>query len=453
MAVRRFERRRLIIGACACCAAGVVDSLRLVASGETVAATPYRPIHLKLDAAAEAIESKMIGWRREIHQNPELGNQETRTSALVARHLHALDYEVREHVAVTGVVGLLAGEPGPVIALRADMDALPVVEPEGLPFASRARAIWDGQDVGVMHACGHDCHTAILMAAAEVLAAHRDQIRGTIKLLFQPAEENLARGEIGGARRMIAEGAFNDPKPGAVFGLHVTSGLPTGVIGYRSGPFMASSDEFRILVSGRQTHGAFPWKGVDPIVVAAQIVSALQSIESRQVDVTEPSVLTVGTIHGGNRANIIPDQVVMTGTLRAMSEDRRDFMKRRVDEIATTIAGAMDAHAKIDWMPNGYPAVVNDPDLTARMAPSLARVATNKGLRLWPPRMASEDFSYFAQAAPGMFFYIGITPPDQDPAHAPPNHSPLFKVDEAGLLSGLRSVLHVTADYTKSGPI
>jgi amidohydrolase len=214
---------------------------------------------------------------------------------------------------------------------------------------------------------------------------------------------------------------------------------------------MASSDEFRIMVSGRQTHAAFPWGGVDPIVVAAQIVSALQSIESRQVDVTEPSVLTVGTIHGGNRANIIPDQVLMSGTLRTMSEDRRSFMKQRVDEIATTIAAGMEARAKVDWMPNGYPVVVNDPDLTARMAPSLARLATR--LVLLPPVMASEDFSYFAQAAPGMFFYVGITPPDQNPAHAPVNHSPLFKVDEAGLVTGLRSLLHVVADYTNSGPI
>jgi amidohydrolase len=440
-----------MVGACACCAAGAVDSLRFVASAEPIAATPARPIHLQLDAAARAIESKMIGWRRDIHQNPELGNRETRTSALVVRHLRALGYEVREQVAVTGVVGVLTGQPGPVVALRADMDALPVVEPEGLPFASRARDTWGGEEVGVMHACGHDCHTAILMAVAEVLAAHRDQIRGTIKLVFQPAEENLPGGEIGGARRMIAEGAFADPKPDAVFGLHVISALPTGAIGYRPGRSMASSDEFRIMVSGRQTHAAFPWGGVDPIVVAAQIVSALQSIESRQVDVTEPSVLTVGTIHGGNRANIIPDQVLMSGTLRTMSEDRRSFMKRRVDEIATTIAGGMDARAKVDWMPNGYPVVVNDPDLTARMAASLARLTPR--LLLVPPVMASEDFSYFAQAAPGLFFYIGITPPDQNPAHAPVNHSPLFKVDEAGLLTGLRSLLHVVADYTNSGPI
>jgi amidohydrolase len=339
-------------------------------------------------------------------------------------------------------VAVLRAGPGPVVALRADMDALPVVEPEGLPFASRARATWDGQEVGVMHACGHDCHTAIVMAVAELLVANRALIHGTIKLLFQPAEENLARGEIGGARRMIAEGAFDDPKPDAVFGLHVVSSLPTGVIGYRPGRTMASSDEFRILVSGRQTHAAYPWKGVDPIVVGAQIVSTLQSIESRQVDVIEPSVLTVGTIHGGNRANIIPDEVVMTGTLRTMSEDRRGFMRRRVEEIATTIAGAMDARARVDWMPNGYPVLVNDPDLTARMAPSLARVATSDRLRLSPPRMGADDFSYFAQAAAGLFFYIGVTPPDQDPARAPANHSPLFKVDEAGLLTGLRGLLH-----------
>ena len=418
-----------------------------------IMAAPTRPIHAQLDAAAAAIEDRMIGWRRDIHQNPELGNQEVRTSALVVGHLRALGYEVREKVAVTGVVAVLRGDAGagPVVALRADMDALPVVEPPGLPFVSHVRATWDGQDVGAMHACGHDCHTAILMAVAEVLAAHKDQLRGVVKLLFQPAEENLARGEIGGARRMLAEGAFDNPKPDAVFGLHVVPALPTGVIAYRPGLSQASSDEFRITVSGRQTHAAFPWAGVDPIVAASQIVSALQSIESRQVNVDEPSVLSVGTFHGGLRANIIPDQVVMTGTLRTMSEDRRQFMKRRVSELTESVARGMDATAKVDWLPNGYPVLSNDADLTERVTPTLARVAGPGRLRLGPAIMATEDFAFFAQAVPGVFFRIGITPPDQDPAHAAPNHSPLFKVDEAGLLPGMRAMLHLVADYTGSG--
>ncbi len=446
-----LHRRSLIAAACACCTATMFKSIRVAAAD--VAAAPSRPIHAQLDTAAQAIQSKMLGWRRDIHQNPELGNQENRTSRLVAQHLRALGYEVREKIAVTGIVAVLRGGagPGPIVAIRADMDALPVEEPAGLPFVSRARATWNNEDVPVMHACGHDCHTAILMAVAEILAAHRNQLRGTVKLLFQPAEENLPRGEIGGARRMIAEGAFADPKPEVVFGLHVVSAVPTGIIAYRPGPALASSDEFRIVVSGRQTHAGFPWAGVDPIVAASQIVSTLQTIESRQVNVSEPSVLTVGTFNGGNRANIIPDQVVMTGTLRVMSEDRREFMKRRVQEIAEGVAGSMSAGATVEWLPNGYPITVNNPDLTARMVPSLARVVGPDRVRLGPPVMATEDFSFFAQEAPGLFFLVGITPADQDPRQAAPNHSPLFKVDEAGLVLGLRGMLHVVADYTGSG--
>ncbi|MBV8914903.1 MAG: amidohydrolase [Acetobacteraceae bacterium] len=395
----------------------------------------------------------MLTWRRDIHQHPELGNQEVRTSTMVAQHLRALGYEVRDKVAVTGIVAVLrgGGGPGPVVALRADMDALPVKEPEGLPFISHATTQWDGQDTPVMHACGHDCHTAILMALAEILAAHKDQLRGTVKLLFQPAEENLPEGEIGGARRMLAEGAFADPKPEVVFGLHVISALNTGTIAYHPGAAHASSDEFRIEVAGRQTHAAFPWAGLDPIVVASEIVTALQSIQSRQVDVSEPSVLSVATFHAGNRANIIPNQVVMTGTLRTMSQERREFMKRRVEEITRDIANGMGTEAKVNWLPNGYPITVNNPALTEQMVPTLARVAGPDRVRLGPPVMATEDFSYFAQQAPGLFFWVGITPPDQDARRAAPNHSPLFKVDEMGLLLGLRGMLHLVADYTGSG--
>lgn len=332
------------------------------------------------------------------------------------------------------------------------MDALPVTEPPGLSFASVAKANWVGEDVGVMHACGHDCHTAILMAVAEILAAHRDELRGSVTLIFQPAEENLPQGEIGGARRMLAEGAF-EPKPDAVFGLHVISALQTGVFAYHPGISQASSDEFKITVTGRQTHAAFPWAGVDPIAVGAEIVSVLQTIESRQVNVAEPSVLTVATFHGGNRSNIIPDHIVMSGTLRAMSEERRQFIKRRTNEIAESIAHGMDASAIVEWFPNGYPNVVNDPSLAAEMAPTLARIVGSDRLRLWPPLMACDDVAYFAQAAPTLFFWIGITPPENDPTHAAPNHSPSWKVDESGLLPGVRSLLHLVADYTRSGPI
>ena len=437
--------RRGLLVACAFCL--VASSIGLRAA--PVHASPASsPLHGQLDAAAASIEARMIAWRRDIHQNPELGNQETRTAALVADHLRRLGYDVRERVGGTGVVAVLRGAagPGPVVALRADMDALPVAEPQSTPFASRVRATWDGAEVPVMHACGHDCHTAILMAAAEVLAAHRGALRGAVKLIFQPAEEGLPRGEIGGARRMIDEGAFADPKPDMVFGLHVVSALPTGTLAYRPGAALASSDEFRIVVSGRQTHAAFPWAGVDPIVVAAQIVSALQTIESRQVNISEPSVLSVATVNGGNRANIIPDRVTMTGTLRTMSEERRVFMKRRVQEIIQSIAAGMDAAAQLEWLPNGYAITVNNPDLTARMLPSLQRVAGADQVRLGPPIMATEDFSFFAEQAPGLFFLVGVTPRDQDPGHAAPNHSPRFTVDESGLLVGLRALLHLVAD-------
>ena len=448
-----IDRRKLLGSVCACGFATLLDlELTCFAAADTVAA-PARAIHANLDADAQVIESKMVAWRRDIHQNPELGNREVRTASLVAQHLRQLGYEVREKVAVTGVVATLVGGggPGPVVALRADMDALPVTEPQGLPFASTARANWGGEDVGVMHACGHDCHVAIMMAVAEILAAHRGELRGTVKLIFQPAEENLPNGEIGGARRMLAEGAFDDPKPDAMFGLHVLSILPAGVLGYRAGVTLASTDEFRITVTGRQTHAAFPWSGVDPIAVGAQIVSALQTIESRQVNVAEPSVLSVATFHGGNRANIIPNQVVMGGTLRTMSEDRRQYMRRRTQELAESVARGMDANATVEWLPNGYANTINDPALTARMVPSLARVVGAEHVRVTPPLMAADDVAYFAQSTPTLFFWAGITRPDQDIARAAPNHSPLWRVDEAGMLPGLRSLLHLVADYTGSG--
>ena len=480
----RLHVRHGLVAACLCCAAGLFgdaprelstiasnvtpprlsrsvapdpafDSLGIGTAGllaMAMASATARPLHARLDAAAQAIEPKMIGWRRDFHENPELGNQEVRTAGVVARHLRALGYDVRENVAVTGVVATLRGGagPGPVVALRADMDALPVAEEVDLPFASRARAIWDGVDVPVMHACGHDAHTAILMAAAEVFAGMRDELRGTIKLLFQPAEENLPNGEIGGARRMIAEGAFADPKPDVVFGLHLVTFLPAGTLGYCLGPSHASADTFHITVRGRQTHGAMPWRGVDPIVIGAQVVSALQTIQSRQLDVNDPSVLTIGTFHAGLRANIIPERAEMTGTLRTYDDDRRAYMQRRVIEIAENVARGMDGTAEVHWEPNGYPVTSNDPALTERMVPSLARVAGAARLQLSQRSMAAEDFSYFAREAPALFFWVGVTPPGDDPRTAPTNHSPRFYVDETGLLPGLRGTLHLVADFTGS---
>lgn len=449
-AVAPSATRRGFLAACACCMTGTLMP-RFAAAH--VAPGAASALHRRLDEAAAAIESRMIGWRRDIHANPELGNQETRTAGLVAAHLRRLGYDVREGVGATGLVAALRGGagPGPVVALRADMDALPVQEPEGLPFASRRRATWDGAEVPVMHACGHDCHVAILMAAAEVLVQHRAELRGTAVLLFQPAEEGLPGGEIGGARRMLAEGAFDMPKPDMVFGLHVLTSMTTGQIAYRPGPAHASSDTFRIVVRGRQAHGAMPWDGVDPVVIAGQIVSALQTIQSRQVDVNDPSVLTIGTIHGGSRHNIVPDRVEMSGTLRTYDEGRRAFMQRRVTALAESVARGMDGMAEVVWEPGGYATLVNDPALAERMAPSLARVTGRDGLRINPRHTASEDFAFLAQRAPGLFFWIGVTPPGQDPARAAPNHSPRFTVDEAGLLVGLRAMLHLVADATGSG--
>jgi amidohydrolase len=401
-----------------------------------------------VEAATAAIESKVIEWRRDIHQHPELGNQETRTAGLVAEHLRGLGYDVREGVAATGVVAVLeGGKPGPVVALRADMDALPVTEEVDVPFASTVRTTWNGEEVGVMHACGHDGHTAILMGVAEVLAGMRDALPGTVKLIFQPAEEGLPGGEIGGAKRMLAEGAFADPRPEVVFGLHLMAGAPTGQIGYREGPILASSDTFHMTVRGTQSHGAMPWKGVDPIVIGSQIVLGFQTIVSRQADLSkEPAVLTVGTFKAGTRHNIIPELAEMSGTLRTYDEEMRAFIIERMRATASLIAQAGQGSAELVFEPDGYAATVNDPALTARMAASLEKVpgATPKVV---PKATPSEDFSFLAQEVPGMFIFIGATPPDTDMATAAPNHSPHFFVDEASLLVGMRALVNLTLDY------
>ncbi|WP_424813709.1 amidohydrolase [Roseococcus sp. YIM B11640] len=440
--------RRALLG-CGCC----LLPAGFIRSAGAVPAAPSSALHARLDAAALDVEARMIQWRRDIHQNPELGNQEYRTAALVAAHLRGLGYQLREGVAVTGIVAHLRGEagPGPAVALRADMDALPVREEVDLPFRSRATARWNGEEVPVMHACGHDCHVAILMAVAEVLARHRSELRGTFKLIFQPAEENLPNGEVGGARRMLDEGAFEDPKPDAAFGLHVTSALRAGELGWRAGPLMASSDAVQITIHGRQTHGALPWTGIDPVVVGAQIITALQTIQSRQVDVREASVLTIGQFHGGNRSNIIPESAYMTGTLRTYGEPRRQFMMRRTKEIAEGVGQALGASVEVSWSANGYPATINDTPLAERMAASLARVCGQEKLRASQPSLSSEDFSFFARAVPGFFFHVGTTDPAANARFAAPNHSPRFRVDESGLLYGLRGMLHLAADFTGSG--
>jgi amidohydrolase len=406
----------------------------------------------QIDTAAAAIESRVIAWRRDLHQHPELGNREFRTADIVRAHLQQLEFdEVRTQVAHTGVVGLLRGGlPGPTVALRADMDALPVTEEVDVPFASKVRAQWNGEDVGVMHACGHDCHTAILMGVAEVLAGMRAQLRGNVKFIFQPAEEQPPEGEEGGAKMMIAQGALENPVPQAIFGLHVTSRLPVGIVGYRPGPTMASSDKLKITVHGKQTHGAAPWLGVDPIVTAAQVIMGLQTVISRGVDIArEPAVVTIGTIKGGVRENIIPDTVEMRGTIRAFDEEMRDEIHERVTTLAESVARGSRATCTVCIAKN-YPVTINDPVLTEAMVPTLQRVAGADRLLLVPKVTGAEDFSFFQRILPGLFFFVGVTPPEISPAKAYSNHSPRFFADERGLVIGVRALAHLTCDYLES---
>ncbi len=412
---------------------------------------PVKPAALDaaIAAAADRIEEKVIAWRRDFHAHPELGNREVRTAAIVAKHLRALGLdEVREKVAVTGVLGILKGAlPGPVVALRADMDGLPVKEEVDLPFASRVTAEWNGQSCGVMHACGHDAHVAILMGVAEILAGMRAQLAGTVVFVFQPAEEMPPVGEEGGAELMVKEGALANPKVDAIFGLHVTAIQNTGRIGYRSGPLMASADPFRVFIRGTQTHGAQPWRGVDPIVIGSQVVMGLQTIVSRSMNITkEPSVVTIGSFQGGNRSNIIPDEVKLEGTVRAFDEDQRGQIQSHVRRITEMIAaaGGGKAHVHFD---RGYPVTVNHPGLTEWSVPTLERVAGEKNVVVVDKVCGAEDFAFFQQVVPGFFFFVGCTPPELDAQKVPPNHSPRFSVDEDCLKLGLRALSTLAVDW------
>jgi amidohydrolase len=401
---------------------------------------------------ASQIESKLIAWRRDIHQHPELGEQETRTSGLVAEHLVNLGLEVKTGVGRTGVIAILkGGRPGPVVALRADMDALPVKEPEGLPFASKAKGTYLGREVDVMHACGHDAHTAILMATAEMLTAMKDRLPGTVKFIFQPAEEGPSlypafTGKIWGARAMIKEGALQDPKPDAVFGLHVSSGLPSGRIGYRAGAAMASADELRIKVIGQGGHAGYPWRAIDPVTTAAQIVLGVQTVVSRRTDLMKsPTVVSVSTINGGSRWNIVPDTVDMTGTIRTYDAGVRAGVHRDIRQITENIAASANAKAEVEII-ELYDPLVNNDRVTARMVPVLERAADGDAI-LNERLGASEDFSFFLNEIPGLFFQVGIVPRDRDLSTAAPNHSPNFFIDEKALIVGVRALAMVTVDY------
>ena len=402
----------------------------------------------RIDTAAAHLEASVIACRRDIHQHPELGNREVRTSKLVVDKLKSLGIEVKTPIAHTGVVGILRGsKPGRVVALRADMDALPVVEQVDLPFKSTVRTQYNGQDVGVMHACGHDAHVAILLGVAEVLSGIRSELPGTVVFLFQPAEEGAPEGEEGGAALMVKEGALDNPKVDAVFGLHVTSRYPVQTISYRSGAELAAVDSFKIVVHGKQTHGAYPWLGVDPIVVASQIVLGLQTIASRQVDVSlAPSIVTVGAIKGGVRNNIIPDTVEMLGTIRSLDAKMRDDIHARIERTAKDIAQAGGATADVT-ITTGYPITYNDPTLTQKMVPTLERVAGVKNVSVVNPTLGAEDFSFYQEKVPGLFFWLGTRPANQTAEEAASNHSPLFYVDESGLALGVRAMSHVAVDY------
>ncbi|MEM7018436.1 MAG: amidohydrolase, partial [Pseudomonadota bacterium] len=388
----------------------------------------------KLEKHTSDVEKQVIAWRRDVHQNPELGNREFRTAKLVAEHLISLGMEVKTGIAHTGVVGFLkGGKPGPLVALRADMDALPVTEKVDLPFASKAKTMYRGQEVGVMHACGHDSHVAILMGVAKIMAEMKDGLAGDVMFIFQPAEEGAPEGEEGGAELMVKEGIFKDRKPDAIFGLHVSSGIPAGVIGYRAGPAMAASDSFRITVRGRQTHVARPWNGVDPIVVTSQIVMGLQTIVSRQTDITAvPSIVSVGSMHAGVRSNIIPDSAELWGTIRTYDDDIQKSIHDRIRQTATSIAESAGATADVE-ISIGYPVTHNNEALTAQMLPTLQNVAGEGRLIELPLITGAEDFSFFQREVPGLFIFLGVTPPDQDISKAASNHSPYFFIDESAL--------------------
>ncbi len=401
---------------------------------------------------AAAVQPQVVAWRRDLHQNPELGNAEHRTAGIVAAHLRDLGMEVRTGVAQTGVVGVLRGaRPGPTVALRADMDALPVREATGLPFASTATGTYLGETVPVAHACGHDSHVAMLMGAAQILAGLRDQLAGTIVFVFQPAEEGSPPGEDGGADLMIAEGALADPRPEAIFGLHVVPGAP-GTIFYRPQGFMAASDRVDITLHGRQTHGAWPWKGVDVVAAAAQVIGTVNTLTARTVDpTTTPTVFTIATVDAGVRYNIIPDSVAMSGTLRTFDVAQRDALVERAEAAIGHVAQAHGATAEVSVVQNA-PLVFNDPALSAWLAPVLIEAAGEGNVDpATPPTTVAEDFSYYQREIPGVFWHLGGSADGVDPATSPPNHSPAFDVNERVMELGVRAHVLTAVRFLERG--
>ena len=401
---------------------------------------------------ANLIEQKVIAWRHDIHQHPELGNREFRTAGLIAKHLQSLGIEVKSKVGVTGVVGILKGDnPGPVIALRADMDALPVEEKNDLPFASKVKTTYNGKESSVMHACGHDAHVAILMGVAEVLAGMKKDLKGTVKFIFQPAEEGAPKGEGGGAELMVKEGVLENPKVEVIFGLHMASQLEVGKLSYRPAGTLAGVGDFKITVKGKPSHGSKPWFSVDPILVASQIVVSLQQIVSRNVNLTEnAAVVTVGAINGGNRSNIIPAQVEMLGDVRAFSNEDETFIYSRIKQIAEKTAEAAGATAVVELpYESHYPVTFNNVELTKSMLPSLQKSAGIENVLLVPANTGAEDFSFYAQKVPGLFFFLGGLPKGKDAKTAAPHHTPEFMIDDAAFKTGIIAFCNLVFDYSE----
>ncbi|POY36907.1 amidohydrolase [Solitalea longa] len=399
---------------------------------------------------ADAIEQQVINWRRDFHANPELGNREIKTAEKIATFLRSLGLEVKTGVAKTGVVALLKGaKPGPTVGLRADIDALPVTERTPVAFASKIHTIYNGQDVGVMHACGHDSHTAILMGVAEILTSMKDQLHGNVKFIFQPAEEGVPPGEVGGAEQMVKEGVLENPHVDVIFGLHINSQTEAGTITYRPGAIMAGVNDMKIVVKGKGAHGAAPWSSVDPVVTAAQIITSLQTVVSRNIDITEnPAIVTIGGIKGGTRFNIIPEEVELIGTIRTFTAEDDQLTKERIKTIATKTAESMGATAdvKIPFSAS-YPVTFNDPALTALMLPSLQLTAGEDNVILRKPMTGSEDFSFFAKKVPGLYFFLGGMEKGKKPEEVASHHTADFYIDESGFKLGVKALANLTIDY------
>ncbi|MEO6682313.1 MAG: amidohydrolase [Ginsengibacter sp.] len=403
-----------------------------------------------INASADKIEQKVIDWRHDFHQHPELGNREFRTADIIAKHLESLGIEVQTKVGVTGVVGVLKGaKPGPVIALRADMDALPVTENNDLPFKSTLTTMYNGKETGVMHACGHDAHVAILMGVAEILSGMRKDLKGSVKFIFQPAEEGAPKGEEGGAELMVKEGVLENPKVDVIFGLHMGAQLETGKISYRPGGTMAGATDFKITVKGKPSHGAYPWLSVDPIVVSAQIINALQTIVSRNVNLTEnAAVVTIGSINGGNRSNIISENVEMAGTIRTLSPSDEKYVFERVRQVAEKTAEAAGASTLVELpYSQSYPVTNNDVALTNAMLPSLQKAAGAENVLLVPAVTGAEDFSFFQQKVPGLFVFIGGLPKGKDSKTSGPHHTPEFMLDDRSFKTGVKAFCFMVFDY------